>query len=73
VTNIFLPDFYNINNITISVLYSAARTQPNEVKKILGKRGEFVAGKEADKFGTGTAGQITTFRVTKEIYLPFQK
>jgi len=61
------------DNINISVLYSAARTQSSEVKNILGTRGEFVTGKGADKFGTGTAGQITTFRVSKEVYFPFQK
>lgn len=61
------------DNITISVLYSAARTQSNDVKKILGTRGEFVTGKGADKFGTGSAGQITTFWVFKEINFPFQK
>jgi len=61
------------DNISISVLYSAARTQPSDVKKILGTRGEFVTGKGADKFGTGTAGPITTFRVSKEVNFPFQK
>jgi len=61
------------DNISISVLYSAARTQPSDVKKILGARGEFVTGKGADKFGTGKAGPITTFRVSKELNFPFQK
>jgi len=61
------------DNINISVLYSAARTQTNDVKKILGTRGEFITGKGVDKFGTGTAGQITTFRVSKDVNFPFQK
>lgn len=61
------------DNISISVLYSAARTQPSDVKRILGARGEFVTGKGADKFGTGTAGPITTFRISKELNFPFQK
>ena len=61
------------DNITISVLYSAARTQSTDVENILGTRGEFVTGKGADKFGTGTAGQITTFRVEKDLKIPFQK
>jgi hypothetical protein len=62
-----------LESINISVLYSAARTQTNEVKKILGTRGEFITGKGVDKFGTGTAGQITTFRVSKDVIFPFQK
>jgi hypothetical protein len=61
------------DDISISVLYSAARTQPSDVKNILGARGEFVTGKGADKFGTGTAGPITIFRVSKELNFPFQK
>lgn len=60
-------------SINISVLYSAARTQTEDVKKILGTRGEFIAGKGVDKFGTGTAGQITTFRVSKDVIFPFKK
>lgn len=61
------------DNINISVLYSAARTQTNSVKKILGTRGEFITREGVDKFGTGTAGQITTFRVSKDVNFPFQK
>lgn len=61
------------DNLNISVLYSAARAQTNDVKKILGTRGEFITGKGVDKFGTGTAGQITTFRVSKDVNFPFQK
>lgn len=61
------------DNINIQILYSAARTQTNDVKKILGTRGEFIAGKGVDKFGTGIAGQITTFRVSKDVNFPFQK
>lgn len=61
------------DNINISVLYSAARTQSSDVEKILGTRGEFVTGKGADKFGTGTAGPITTFRVSKEVNFPLNK
>jgi len=60
-------------SINISVLYSAARTQTEDVKKILGTRGEFIKGKGVDKFGTGTAGQITTFTVSKDVNFPFQK
>jgi len=61
------------DNINISVLYSAARTQSSDVEKILGTRGEFVTGNGADKFGTGTAGPITTFRVSKEVIFPLNK
>lgn len=61
------------DSITISVLYSGARTQPNDVLKILGTRGEFVTGEGVETFGTGTAGKITTFRVSKELYIPFKK
>jgi len=61
------------DNITISVLYSAARTQSDDIVKILGTRGEFVTGEGAEKFGTGTAGKITTFRVSKELNIPFEK
>jgi hypothetical protein len=61
------------DNINISVLYSAARTQSSDVEKILGTRGEFVTGNGADKFGTGTAGPITTFRVSKEVNFPLNK
>jgi len=61
------------DNINISVLYSAARTQTNDVKNILGTRGEFITGKGVDKFEKGSAGQITTFSVSKDINFPFQK
>jgi len=61
------------DNITVGILYSAARDQTNEVKRILGNRGEYVTGKGVDHFGTGTAGRITTFRVEKDISFPFQK
>lgn len=61
------------DSINISVLYSAARKQTNAIKKILGARGEFITGKGVDKFGTGTAGQITTFSVSKNVNFPFQK
>jgi hypothetical protein len=60
-------------NINISVLYSAARTQTDDVQKILGTRGEFITGKGLGKFGTGTAGQITTFEVSKDVNFPFYK
>jgi hypothetical protein len=60
-------------SINISVLYSAARTQTEAVKRVLGSRGEYITGKGVDKFGTGTAGQITTFRVSKDVIFPFQK
>jgi hypothetical protein len=61
------------DNITISVLYSAARTQPDDIVKILGKRGEFVTGDGAEKFGTGSAGKFTSFSVSKELNIPFEK
>lgn len=61
------------DNINISVLYSAARTQTDDVQKILGTRGEFITGKGVGKFGTGTAGQITIFNVSKDVNFPFDK
>jgi len=61
------------DSINVSVLYSAARAQSSDVEEILGTRGEFVTGKGADKFGSGTAGPITTFRVSKKVNFPFNK
>jgi uncharacterized protein YcfL len=62
-----------LDNITISVLYSAARTQSDDVVEILGERGEFVTGEGVETFGTGTAGKLTSFRVSKELNIPFEK
>ncbi len=55
-------------NITISVLFSPGRTQQENVLKILGTKGEFVGGKGASKFG-----KLTTFRISKDLNIPFQK
>ena len=55
-------------NITISVLFSPRRTQQENVLKILGTKGEFVGGKGASKFG-----KLTTFRISKDLNIPFQK
>ena len=59
------------DKININVLYTAAATQPGNVLEILGTRGEFITGKGAKKFGTGTLGQLTSFSVCKEVNMPF--
>lgn len=56
------------DNITISVLFSPGRTQQENVLEILGTKGEFVGGKGASKFG-----KLTTFRISKDLNIPFQK
>jgi len=61
------------DDITISVLYTGAKEQPNNVVKVLGTRGEYVTGEGVDTFGTGTAGKITTMRIEKEFNIPFEK
>ena len=58
--------------ITIDVLYTAATPQPSTVKVILGERGEYVTGKGVGHFGTGTAGRLTTLRVSKEYSFPMK-
>ena len=58
------------DKITIDVLYTAAATQPENVIKILGTRGEFVTGEGSEHFGTGTAGRLTLLRVTKNFNFP---
>ena len=50
-----------------------AAPQPANVLEILGTKGEYVTGKGAEKFGTGTAGRLTSFSVSKGLYLPFKK
>ena len=61
------------DKITINVMYTPANVQPENVIKILGTKGEYVTGKGAEKFGTGTAGRLTSFSVSKELYFPFKK
>ncbi len=56
------------DNINISVLFSPARIQSNDILKILGTKGEFVTGEGAEKFG-----KLTTFSVSKELNIPFEK
>ena len=58
------------DKITINVMYTAARNQPVNVTEILGTRGEFVAGKGPEHFGTGTAGRLTALSASKEFYFP---
>ncbi|MCX6321518.1 MAG: hypothetical protein NTX93_06920 [Bacteroidia bacterium] len=60
------------DNITIDVLYTAAAPQPSNVLKILGTRGEFVTGEGSEHFGTGTAGRLTTLRISKALYFPME-
>jgi hypothetical protein len=56
------------DNISVSVLFSPKREQPNTILKILGNNGEYVSGKGAEKkYG------FTTYRVSKEINIPFKK
>ena len=56
------------DNITISVLFSPKREQSDNVLKILGINGEYISGVGAEKkYG------FTTYRVSKEIKIPFQK
>lgn len=60
------------DKINIRVVYTAAATQPADVVKILGTRGEFVSGEGVEHFGTGTAGRLTALFTTKEFYLPME-
>lgn len=71
--NDFAPISKISDKITINVSYTAAKEQPGDVSKILGTRGEFVTGKGVEKFGTGTAGRLTFFRVFKELTYPLKK
>jgi CxxC motif-containing protein len=73
IPNDFPPIVKISDIIDINVMYTPARTQPENVVKILGTRGEFVTGKGAKKFGTGTLGQLTSFSVSKELNMPFKK
>lgn len=69
----FAPISKISDKLTINVSYTAVKEQPANVSKILGTRGEFVTGNGAEKFGTGTAGRLTFFRVSKELAYPFKK
>jgi len=60
------------DKITINVMYTPAVPQPANVVEILGTRGEFVSGKGAEKFGTGTLGRLTSFHVSKELSFPME-
>jgi hypothetical protein len=71
--NDFSPISKISDKITINVLYTPAQTQPANVLKILGTKGEFITGKGAEKFGTGTLGQLTSFSVSEELVFPFKK
>lgn len=56
------------DNITVSVLFSPKREQPENVLKTLGVNGEYISGDGAEKkYG------FTTFNVSKDIKIPFQK
>lgn len=69
----FPPISKIFDKITINVIYTVAAPQPANVLEILGTKGEYVTGKGAEKFGTGTAGRLTSFSVSKGLYLPFKK
>jgi len=56
------------DNITISVLFSPKREQPNNVLNKLGVNGEYISGDGAEK-----KYSFTTFNVSKDIKIPFQK
>ena len=55
-------------NIEVSVLFSPRRDQPPNVLSISGKDGEFVDGVGAEK-----GKNLTTYRVTVPVDVPFQK
>lgn len=55
-------------NITISVLFSPARSQPKQVLAVVGELGESISGA-----GSSILGKLTTFRVSKELNIPFQE
>ncbi|MDO9340606.1 MAG: hypothetical protein Q7T72_08790, partial [Bacteroidales bacterium] len=71
--NDFQPISKISDKITINVMYTPAVPQPANVLEILGTRGEFVTGKGAEKFGTGTLGRLTSFSISKEFNFPFKK
>ena|GEM_PF-2696693 len=56
------------NKIKIIVLYTPANPQPTQVVKILGKNGENVKGKGAEK-----VGNLVVFRKETSLAMPFKK
>ena len=56
------------DKITISVLFTPAEKQKENVLKILGSKGEFVTGKGSEKFGN-----FTIFNASKDLKIPFKK
>jgi len=56
------------DDIKITVIFSPARTQPKRIINLVGEYGEFIKGEGVDKLG-----KLTTFKASKNIYLPFKK
>ena len=56
------------DNIKISVLFSPRRAQSKETLEVLGENGEYIKGDGADN-----SLSFTTFRVSKELNIPFKK
>jgi len=68
-----LPDDFSpiskiSDKIDIDVLFSPRRNQSADILKILGSNGEFVTGDGAEK-----SGNLTTYRISKELNIPFKK
>jgi hypothetical protein len=66
--NDFQPIDKISDNVNISVLFTPAVKQPENVLKTLGEFSEFISGEGVEKFG-----KMNIFRVKKEYYLPFEK
>jgi DNA-binding ferritin-like protein (Dps family) len=68
-----LPDDFSpiskiSDKIDIDVLFSPRRNQSADILIILGSNGEFVKGDGAEK-----SGNLTTYRISKELNIPFKK
>ena len=66
--NDFPPITTISDEIKISVLFSPRRNQSKETLEILGENGEYINGEGLDK-----SLSFSTFRVTKELKIPFRK
>jgi len=56
------------DKINIDVLFSPRRNQSADILKVLGSNGEFVSGDGAKK-----SGNLTTYRISEELNIPFKK
>lgn len=63
-----MPISKTSDKVSVDVMFSPMRNQSKSILKILGSNGEFVSGVGAKK-----SGKLTTYSVSTEVDIPFQK